>query len=121
MNTYFYKATKINLFVFMILVANTPPEIENPAVVEINKMPARATFFTYESKALAKANDLSQSKYYQSLNGDWQFNWVRDPADRPMDFYKTDFDDSGWNEIPVPANWEINGYGVPIYLNHPYE
>ena len=121
MNTYFYKATKINLFVFMILVANTPPEIENPAVVEINKMPARATFFTYESKALAKANNLSQSKYYQSLNGDWQFNWVRDPADRPMDFYKTDFDGSGWNEIPVPANWEINGYGVPIYLNHPYE
>ena len=93
MNTYFYKATKINLFVFMILVANTPPEIENPAVVEINKMPARATFFTYESKALAKANDLSQSKYYQSLNGDWQFNWVRDPPARPMDFYKTDFYD----------------------------
>ena len=105
----------------MIFAANTPTEIEDPAVIEINKMPARATFFNYESKALAKTNDPSQSKYYQSLNGGWKFNWVRDPADRPMDFYQTDYDDSGWNEIHVPANWEINGYGVPIYLNHPYE
>lgn len=109
------------LLIFMVLEANTPTEIKDPAIVEINKMPARSTFYNFESKVLAKNNSISASKYYRSLNGDWKFNWVRDPADRPTQFYQVDFDDSDWKMIPVPSNWEINGYGVPIYLNHPYE
>ena len=104
-----------------MLFAQTPTEIEDPSIVEINKLPPRATFFNFESKALAKIGDEPQSKYYQSLNGTWKFNWVRDPANRPLDFFKSNYDDSGWYNIPVPANWEINGFGVPIYLNHPYE
>ena len=74
-------------------MAQTPPEIEDPSIVEINKLPPRATFFNYESRALAKTDDPFQSSYYQSLNGHWKFNWVRDPSDRPIDFYKTEFDD----------------------------
>ncbi|SVB95152.1 uncharacterized protein METZ01_LOCUS248006, partial [marine metagenome] len=104
-----------------MLFAQTPTEIEDPSIVEINKLPPRATFFNFESKALAKIGNEPQSKYYQSLNGTWKFNWVRDPADRPLDFFKSNYDDSGWDNISVPANWEINGFGVPIYLNHPYE
>ena len=105
----------------MILSANIPPEIEDPSIVETNKEPARATFFNFESKKLAKINEPSASGRYLSLNGMWKFNWVRDPLDRPMDSYQTDFDDSRWDEIEVPSNWELSGYGVPIYLNHPYE
>ena len=110
-----------NFLLFMLLSASTPPEIEDPSIVETNKEPARATFFNFESKKLAKKNEPSMSGRYLSLNGMWKFNWVRDPLDRPIDLYKIDFDDSNWDEIEVPSNWELNGYGVPIYLNHPYE
>jgi len=51
------------------------------------------------------------------LDGDWRFHWVRRPADRPRDFFEPRYDASDWDTIPVPSNWEIHGYGVPIY--HP--
>ena len=53
----------------------------------------------------------------QCLNGDWQFYWVDQPSKAPVDFYKTEYDASSWTTIKVPANWELNGYGVPIYVN----
>jgi len=121
----FSKICKSTLCFFSIIVsilfAQTPPEIQDPSIVEINKLPPRATFFNFESKTLAHKNDITNSGFYQSLNGTWKFNWVRDPKYRPLDFFKTKFDDSKWDDFLVPANWEINGYGVPIYLNHPYE
>ena len=107
--------------IISVLVAQNPAEIEDPSIVEINKEPARATFFPYESMKVAKTGNPSNSQYYQSLNGEWKFNWVRTPNDRHTDFYKTDYDDSDWVDFPVPANWEINGYGIPIYVNQPYE
>ncbi|HEY8389050.1 MAG TPA: glycoside hydrolase family 2 TIM barrel-domain containing protein, partial [Parasegetibacter sp.] len=58
---------------------------------------------------------------YISLNGLWKFHWVQDPRKRPTDFFRTDFDDTGWNNFPVPANWELNGFGLPIYVNTVYE
>ncbi|UCE94891.1 MAG: beta-galactosidase, partial [Flavobacteriaceae bacterium] len=96
------------------------PVIENPAVVEINKLPARATFFAYESTELALGNDPKASENYQSLNGTWKFKWTRTPEDRPIDFYKEDYTVSDWDDIKVPANWELEGYGIPIYTNIPY-
>ena len=59
--------------------------------------------------------------FYLSLNGQWKFNWVENPASRPIDFYKINYSDSQWDELAVPANWELNGYGYPIYVNIPYE
>ena len=56
-------------------------------------------------------------EWSQCLNGDWKFFWVEQPDQAPVDFYKKDFDASNWNTIKVPANWELNGYGVPIYVN----
>ncbi|MGS2722598.1 glycoside hydrolase family 2 TIM barrel-domain containing protein [Porticoccus sp. GXU_MW_L64] len=91
---------------------------ENPQVIERNREPARATFFAYESPALAAAGKPQASGNYQLLNGDWKFHWVRKPADRPMDFWKADFDASDWDTIQVPGNWELQGYGVPHYINH---
>ena len=62
----------------------------------------------------------STSTFYQSLNGNWKFNWVKQPSERPVDFYKKDYDVSSWKEIPVPSNWEMLGYGTPIYTNYTY-
>ena len=94
---------------------------EDPSIIEINKEPPRSTFFAYESRSLADSNDPRRSRFYQSLNGNWAFHWVRSPDDRPKNFFRREFNDIDWDSIHVPANWEINGYGVPIYLNHPYE
>lgn len=56
-------------------------------------------------------------QWSQCLNGDWKFHWVDSPAKAPADFYKSDYDASNWKTIKVPANWELNGYGTPIYVN----
>jgi beta-galactosidase len=50
----------------------------------------------------------------------WKFNWVPRPEERPMDFYKTEFPVSAWKDIPVPSNWEVEGYGTPHYRNNGY-
>ena len=105
----------------VFISAQSIPDWENPAIFEINKEPARATFFPYENQELAHLDIMSQSQYFQLLNGDWKFNWVRSPEDRPIDFYDPNFDDDNWTDFPVPANWEINGFGIPIYVNIPYE
>ena len=99
---------------------NAIKDWENPAVVHINKQPARASFFAFESLELAKGGDPAASDYYRSLNGRWKFHWVRKPADRPRDFWEIGFDASDWAGIDVPANWELQGYGVPHYINIEY-
>ncbi len=110
------------LFTGTGLMAQTlPSELQTPQVVEINRMPMRAEAFAYENKALAEKRQKEQSAYFMSLNGTWKFNWVQDPHARPLDFYKIDYNDTGWKDFKVPANWETNGYGLPIYVNQPYE
>jgi beta-galactosidase len=96
------------------------PDWEDQNVFAVNKEAPHATLFPFATRDAALRNDKSTSPYYQSLNGTWKFNWVRAPADRPVDFYREQYDDSGWSDIPVPGNWEVNGFGVPIYLNQPY-
>ncbi len=95
---------------------------ENPEVFSRNKEPGHCTLMPYPDVASALEVDREASPYYRSLNGDWKFNWVRKPADRPVDFYETDYDVSGWKAIPVPSNWQRHGYGQAIYLNirYPY-
>ena len=95
------------------------PNWENPQIFNIGQMPPRANFIPFADKK-AVNQPWESSPFYQSLNGKWRFNWVRKPADRPIDFYKNDFNISDWNEINVPANWEIEGFGVPIYVNDRY-
>ncbi|MFV0593730.1 MAG: glycoside hydrolase family 2 TIM barrel-domain containing protein [Draconibacterium sp.] len=97
------------------------PDWENPAMFDQNKEKPHATLMPFRSVDDALTQKVNQSVYYQTLSGTWKFNWVRKPADRPMDFYKPDYDVSGWDNIPVPSNWELDGYGIPIYVNHQYE
>ena len=96
------------------------PVIENPAVIQMNKLDARASFFPYNSEKAAVDNELKSANNYQLLNGIWKFNWVKSPEQRPVDFYKNDYDTSKWDQIKVPANWEVEGFGIPIYTNTEY-
>ena len=98
-----------------------PMELQTPEIVAVNRMPMRSSAFAYENAALAKKRDKTSSANFYSLNGNWKFNWTQDPRQRPQYFYQTDYDDSRWPNFKVPANWEMNGYGTPIYINQPYE
>lgn len=97
------------------------PDWENPAMFDQNKEVAHATLMPFKDENAALTKKRKESVYYKNLNGIWKFNWVRKPADRPTDFYSMAFNASGWDDIPVPSNWELEGYGVPIYVNHQYE
>ena len=94
---------------------------EDINVLEWNKEPAHATFnsFADVEKALARTDE--GKIFYKSLDGIWKFHWVSDPAKRAVDFTKEGFSAEGWDSIPVPANWELHGFGDPIYVNHQYE
>lgn len=96
-------------------------EWQNTDIVQINRQKPHASFHGFEEEKLSKSNVPDSSEFYSSLNGLWKFNWVKSPAERPADFYKSDYDVSQWNEIKVPSNWELEGYGLPIYVNIPYE
>ena len=100
---------------------------ENEAIISINKEPGRATMLLYSSEKEMKSDEAyakpwlwPNSSLRLMLNGKWQFNWVPKPEDRPIDFYKTNFDASSWKTIPVPSCMEMQGYGTPIYTNVTY-
>ena len=97
--------------------APIPPEIENPELLGINKEPYHATLMPYANLQEALIANRHSSSLCRSLNGLWKFNWVPTPEQRPEDFFKPDFDVSAWKEIPVPSNWEVQGYGTPFYRN----
>ncbi|HXY69515.1 MAG TPA: glycoside hydrolase family 2 TIM barrel-domain containing protein [Gemmatimonadales bacterium] len=106
------------------------PDWDNPRVVHRNTEPPRASFtaFPTEAQALAdgpiapfwQTDHPTTSPWYRSLNGQWKFHYSPRPADRPVDFWRTDFDDRAWPRIPVPSNWERQGFGVAVYTNIKY-
>ena len=100
--------------------SDKPEDWENPAVFGINKLPPRASFIPYLTKEQVIKNDPHASPFYTSLNGNWKFMLVNKPADRIVSFYTEDFDDKQWKTIPVPSNWELQGYDIPIYVNITY-
>ncbi|TVQ07130.1 MAG: DUF4981 domain-containing protein, partial [Bacteroidetes bacterium] len=100
--------------------AQTAPHWEDPEVIEINKEPGRAIFHSWDNAQKAVKGDVAQA-FHQSLDGHWYFHLSHNPDGRPEGFYLPGFDYSGWDKIEVPGNWEVQGYDVPIYVNHPYE
>jgi beta-galactosidase len=98
----------LNGLEFATREGNYPPDWENVAVIGKNKEAPHAILIH------------SESPFFQSLNGKWHFHWVRKPADRPKDFYKLNYNVDSWDKIQVPGNWEILGYGVPIYTDTDY-
>ena len=119
------------LFVFLlgafcVLILNAQdrpphPELENPSLQGINKELPRASFISYESKELALNNDREASERFASLNGTWKFRFITGVSNRIADFASQGLDLSGWDEIQVPSNMEMHGYGIPIYTNVSYE
>ena len=86
-------------------------------VNEINRFMTHASFFAYENKEKALCGDMKASDNFLSLHGNWSFKWVENADQRPTDFYKTDYNAQGWGTMKVPAIWELNGFGDPIYVN----
>lgn len=87
------------------------------SINEINRFPMHTDFFVYKSKDKALQGDMTKSRNFLSLHGDWKFNWVENADQRPTDCFAVDYDDSKWKTMPVPGIWELNGYGDPEYVN----
>lgn len=94
---------------------------ENPNKIQENKEEAHATLYPYSTVKQALTFNPDSSEFYQNLNGQWLFHWSKNPASRPLNFFEDGFDRSNWDSIPVPSNWELQGYDIPIYVNIPYE
>ncbi len=93
---------------------------DNHQIFGINKLDPHATGFPFASRAAALDDQPEHSPWQQSLDGIWKFRWVRKPADAPAGFEQPSFDDRDWDDIPVPANWEVEGHGHAIYLDERY-
>ena len=109
----------------MLMTACENGEQARPAwndidVIRENVEAPRAHFIGFPGEAAALDGSLAENPWHISLNGDWKFNYSDSPAGRPADFYNNEFDVSGWDDIPVPSNWERHGYGYAIYVNVPY-
>ncbi|MRV70618.1 DUF4981 domain-containing protein [Duganella sp. FT92W] len=103
--------------------AETAPAVaewEMPEVVQVNREPMKATFFNFESTALAKKGDKAQSQRFLSLDGTWKFAYSKNPESRPAAFYQPGFDVSGWGTIQVPGIMQAQGYGQPYFNNIDY-
>ncbi|NWK55021.1 discoidin domain-containing protein [Verrucomicrobiaceae bacterium N1E253] len=105
---------------FAFAAAPDAPDWENAEIFQINKEPGRVFSLPFASKEGALKKDWLKSDYVLSLNGTWKFNYVKKPEDRPVDFYKESFDVSKWADIKVPSNWQLQGFGIPIYENVRY-
>lgn len=96
------------------------PDWENPENLSQGREDARAFFVPFANKEEALKGKRKDSSLVISLNGDWKFHWAPSPAQRPVDFYKPETDVSSWATIDVPSNWQMRGYGIPIYSNQRY-
>lgn len=95
---------------------------ENPLLYEVNKEAPHASFMLFGNSQDVMKDNYSASPYYQSLNGTWKFIYADKQADRVKDFYRNDLDEKNWSYMAVPSNWELKGFGTPIYTNivYPY-
>lgn len=99
---------------FSLFAAN---DWENQTVNGVNKEPAHATYIPFSTSREAVTLKGEESPLYQSLNGKWKFNWVKSPEEAPKNFFDPAINFDNWEETIVPSNWQIQGYGIPIYTN----
>ncbi|MFB3118550.1 MAG: sugar-binding domain-containing protein, partial [Myxococcota bacterium] len=109
---------------FLLCCAKSPtttgsrPAWNDINVIRENVELPRAHFIAYANREEALSEGSNPN--FQSLNGLWKFHYSDSPADRPARFFENGFDTTDWADIPVPSNWEREGYGYPIYVNVPY-
>ncbi|MBQ4405881.1 MAG: hypothetical protein II852_02600 [Bacteroidales bacterium] len=97
-----------------------PTQCSDISIVEENREPMHAAWFPYSNEQDAIANN-HKSDWYKSLNGKWKFYFAENPGKVPEGFESPDFNDASWNTIPVPGDWQMNGYGYPVYTNVAYD
>ena len=101
-------------------IADKAPEWRNPLVNQQNREARHANFFAFESEQAAKAGEKAASNRYLSMEGMWHFNFVKNHQDAPANFWALNYDDSKWEDFPVPGLFELNGHGDRIYKNVGY-
>ena len=114
---------KILLFIFFLIflcldVDAQQHDWENPAIIEINKCAPRADFFPFENQQIALISDIRKSNNYLSLDGLWQFKWIKGIKNRLPGYCCQNTEK--WDPIPVPSNWEMQGNSYPVYVNTSY-
>ena len=113
---HFLACTSLLLAAFL----QATPMWQDPQVNQLNRLPARADYFAFESAEKASLNNMEESERFLSLNGKWRFLWSEHLNNRPQDFYSTSLNDNSWDEIVVPSCQELLGYGKPMYRNIGY-
>jgi beta-galactosidase/beta-glucuronidase len=104
----------------MTVQENRVNDWENPRVTGRNKEPGHITPVIFSDETMALTGQRDRSPYWRSLNGSWRFFWAPNPDAAPQGFEAVDWDDAEWDAIPVPANWQLHGYDVPMYTNVQY-
>jgi beta-galactosidase len=104
-------------FIALAALASAQPEWDNVAVLHTGTERPHATMMAYPTAELARTADREKSPWFLSLDGDWKFHGSPRPSDRPLDFFRPDFDDAAWRTIPVPSSWQMHGFDIPIYSN----
>jgi beta-galactosidase len=107
----------LSAFCSLALWSQNRPEWDDVAVYKVNVERPHATMMTYPDAGLATTEDRTRSPWFRSLNGEWRFQCSPNPAQRPVSFYRQDFDDTKWRTIPLPSNYQLHGCDIPIYTN----
>lgn len=114
------------LILFLSSLSAQVPNWENPTIFRVNNEPAHATLVPYNNESSALSFDKNKSEWFQSLNGDWNFKWLKNPSETPEKFYEITATnpDSSWHKIAVPGNWQLEGnFDPPVFSNiiHPFK
>lgn len=117
---FLYRCLCFSFLLSLTAQAQTFKEWQDPTVNQVNRLPMQASHFAYATEAVARKGIKEESSNYLTLNGQWNFNWVANSDQRPIDFYGLRFNDKGWDKMPVPGVWEQYGYGDPLYKNVGY-
>lgn len=114
---------KNTLFLLLIITCTllTGQEWKNISIVEVNREKPRIHAIPYQTTKSALSHNFSNSSYYLLLNGKWKFRYSGSQTERPKGFFNESYDISSWDEIAVPGNWELQGFGTPLYMNHPFD
>ena len=119
--TVFIAATIIIASIFSVQAQESIPFWQNEKINEDNREPMHAAYYVFENEKSAANNDWKSSKNYLDINGAWKFKYVDNPSDLPKEFEKSNFNDQSWDNFKIPASWDVNGYGFPVYTNTTYD
>ncbi|MEN8201061.1 MAG: glycoside hydrolase family 2 TIM barrel-domain containing protein [Bacteroidota bacterium] len=109
--------TGIAILMLCHLSAQNPPDYENPEIIERMQEPPHATLMPYKDLQQALEGKRKESPFHFSLNGSWKFKWTESPEKAPEQFFKSGFNRGDWQEINVPSNWQMEGFGFPLFRN----